>query len=99
MSNLELRRSYKALRDDLVGPSSRNISSICRRDCALTVDSIKKQLPSQNNVSLASDGRTSMRKLAITLVKGYNMDQNWALHEVQLAFNEVDDQFFSAFES
>jgi len=65
----------------------------------LTVDAIKKQLPSQNKVSLALDRWTSMNKLAIMSVIAYYMDRNWALRKVQLAFDEVDHQFFFAFES
>jgi hypothetical protein len=45
ISNLELRRSYKALHDDLVLPSPTTLSNICQREYALTVDAIKKQLP------------------------------------------------------
>jgi len=56
ISNLELRRSYKALRDDLVLPSATTLSTICRREYALTVDAIKKQLPLRNKVSSALDG-------------------------------------------
>jgi len=63
------------------------------------VDAIQKQLPIRNKVSLALDGRTSTTKLAITSVIAYYMDQNWALREVQLAFDEVDRLFGSRFES
>jgi len=45
ISNLELRRSYKALRDDLVLLSATTLINICWREFALTVDAIKKQLP------------------------------------------------------
>jgi hypothetical protein len=45
------------------------------------------------------DGWTSMNKLAITSVIAYYMDQNWALHDVQLAFDVVDRLFCSRFES
>jgi hypothetical protein len=62
---------------------------------ALTVDSIKKQLPVQNNITLTLDGWTSTNKLAITLVVTDFMDQNWALREVQLAGDEVDWLFGS----
>ena len=99
ISNLELRRSYKALRDDLVLPSAPTLSNICRREYALTVDAIKKQLPLRNKVSLALDGWTSTNKLAITSVIAYYMDRNWALREVQLAFDEVNRLFISRFES
>jgi len=99
ISNLELRRSYKSLRDDLVLPSTMTLSNICRREYALTVDAIKKQLPIRNKVSLALDGWTSTNKLAITSVIAYYMDRNWALREVQLAFDEVDRLFGSHFEN
>jgi len=98
ISNLELRWSYKALRNDLVLPSATALSNICRREYALTVDAIKKQLPLQNKVSLALDGWSSTNKLAITSVIAYYMDRSWALREVQLAFDEVDGLFCSRFE-
>jgi len=99
ISNRELRRSYKALRDDLVLPSATTLSNICRREYALTVDAIKKQLPLRNKVSLALDGWTSTNKLAIRSVIAYYMDQNWAWREVQLAFDEVNRLLISRFES
>jgi len=99
ISNLELRRSYKSLRGDLVLPSATTLSNICQREYALTEDAIKKQLPIRNKVSLALDGWTSTNKLAITSVIAYYMDRNWALREVQLAFDEVDCLFGSRFES
>ena len=68
ISILELRRSYKALRDDLVLPSAPTLSNIRRREYALTADAIKKQFPVQNKLSLALDGWTSTNKLAITSV-------------------------------
>ena len=61
--NLELRRSYNALRDNLVLLSATSLSNICRKEYELTLDAIKKQLPSGNKVSLALDGWTSMTKL------------------------------------
>jgi len=73
-SNHELRRSYKALRDDLVLPAAATLSNICRRQYALTVDAIKKQLRLRNQVSLALDRWSSTNQLAITLVVAYNMD-------------------------
>jgi hypothetical protein len=57
------------------------------------VDATNKQWPSRNKVGLALDGWTSTNKLAITLVIAYYMDCNWALREVQLAFDEVDSPF------
>jgi len=99
ISNLKLRLSYKALRNDLVLPSTRTLGNICQREYALTVDAIKKQSPSRNNVSLALDGWSSTKVLVITSVITYYMDQNWALREVQLSFEKVDCLFFSRFES
>jgi len=99
ISNLELRRSYKALRDDLVLPSATTLSNICQREYPLTVDAIKKQLPPRNKVSLALDGWTSMNKLATTSVIAYYMDWKWALSEVQLVLDEVDRLFCSRFEN
>jgi len=99
ISNLELQRSCKALRDDLVIPSATTLSNICRREYALTVDTIERQLPWRNKVSLALDGWTSTNELAITSVIAYYMDRNWALRGVQLAFDEVARLFCSRFES
>jgi len=99
ISNLELRWSYKALRDDLVLPSATTLSNICQREYALTVDAIKKHLPSQNKDSLPLDGWTSRNKLTIKSVNAYYMDRNWALREVQLTFDEIARLFFSCFES
>jgi len=64
-SHLKLRLSYKALQDDLVLPSAITLSNICRSEYAQTVDAIKKQLPSRNRISLALDGWTSPKKVAI----------------------------------
>jgi len=55
MSNPKLPKSYKTLISDLVLPSATTISNICQKDYALTMDAIKKQLPSPNNVSLEFD--------------------------------------------
>jgi hypothetical protein len=63
-----------ALCDDPVMPSTRTLSNICRRDYALTVDAIDKQLSSQNEFSLALDRWTFTNILAITLVIAYYMD-------------------------
>jgi hypothetical protein len=99
ISNLDLRLSYKALRDDLVLLSATTLSNICQREYALTVDDIKKQLPVRNKVSFALDGWTSTNKLAITSVIADYMDRNWAVREVQLACDEVDRLFYSRVES
>jgi hypothetical protein len=66
---------------------------------AQTVDAIKEQLLSQNEVSLVLDGWTSTNKFPITLVIAYYMDRNRALRAVHLAIDEVDHLFFSWFES
>jgi len=68
ISNLELRRSYRELRDDLVLPSATTLSNICQRQYALTVDAIEKQLPSPIEVSSSLDRWTSPNKLAMTSV-------------------------------
>jgi len=88
-----------ALHADLVLPSAATLSNICWREYALTVDAIKKQLPSRDNVSSALDRWTSLNKPAITSVIAYYMDQNWALREVQLAFDEVHRLLLSCLES
>jgi len=97
ISNLELRRTYKALCGDLVLPSATTLSNIYCREYAVTEDAIKKQLPLQNKASLALDGWTSTNKLALTSVIAYYIDRNWALCEVQLTFDEVDCLFCSCF--
>jgi len=99
ISNLELRWSCKALRSDPTLPSARTLINTCRREYALTMDAIQKQLLSWNKVSLAFDGWTSTIKLAITSVIAYYMDRNWASGEVQLAFHESHRLLFSGFES
>jgi len=66
---------------------------------AVTVDAIKKQLPSWNDISLALDGWTSSNEGAIMLVIAYYMDRNWALREVQIAFDGVDCLFISVLKS
>jgi hypothetical protein len=98
ISNLELQRSYMALRNDLVLASATTHSKICRREYALTVDAIKKQLPIRNEVSLALDSWTSTNKQAIMSVIACYMDRNWGMREVQLAFDEFDCLFCSRFE-
>jgi len=76
-----------------------HLSIICQWEYTLIVDAIKKQLPSRNKVSLALNGWISMNKLAIMSVIAHYMDRNWALQEVQLAFDKVDSPFFSYFET
>jgi len=99
ISNLELRRAYNALRDNLVLPSTTPLCNICPREYALSVDAIKKQLPSQTTVGSTLDGWTSTNELAVTSVFAYYTDRNWALRDVQLPHNEVGRLFFPTFES
>ena len=89
ITNLELRRKFNALRFALIPSSATALSNICQREYSLTIDAIKKQLPTKNKVSIVLDGWTSTNKLAIVSVIGYDIDFNWCLREVQLAFNEV----------
>jgi hypothetical protein len=72
-------------------------SKLCRGEYALTMEVIKKQLPSQNTVSLALDDEKSTNKLIITSVVSYYMVGNWALGDVILSVDEVDRLFFPAF--
>jgi len=60
------------------------------RGHSLTVNAMKNQLPTGNEVDLALDGWTSTNNLPILVVVAYNMDRNWAVGEVQLAFDEVN---------
>jgi len=58
------------------------------------VGAVQKQLRTTNKVSLAFDRWTSTNKLAMASGIGNYMDQNWALREVQFAFDEVNCLFF-----
>ena len=89
ISNLELQQSFNALCSDLVLPSTSTLSNICHREYSLTIEAIKKQLPTKHKVSVALDGWTSTNNLAILSVIGYYIDQNCSLREVQSAFDEV----------
>jgi len=97
--NVELQLSYNAIRSVRALLSTSMLSNICPREYPLTVDAIHMQLPSRNIVSLALDGWTSTNKFVLMLVIPYDMDQNWVLREVQLAFNKFDSHFFSYFKS
>jgi len=90
ISNFELQQVNKKLCIDLVLPSTATLSNISRREYTLTVDPIKKQLPLRNKVSLALDRWTPTNNVAIMSVVAFNIERNWILHEVQLAFDEVD---------
>jgi hypothetical protein len=52
ISNLELQLSYKALRNDQLVPSVTTHSNMSQSEYALTMDAVKKQLPSPNAVIL-----------------------------------------------
>jgi len=95
----ELRRSHNTLHEDLLLPSVTALSNICRMKYARALDAIKKQLPSRNVLRSALDRWRSTNKRTITSVSAYYMDRNWALRDVQLAFDEVDRLFLSCFES
>jgi len=99
ISNLELLRSYNALRSELVLPSASALSNIRRSKYVLTVDAIKKQLPTRHKVGLALDGWTLTNKLAITSVISYYIDHHWAMRKVQLALDEVSSLFCFYFNS
>jgi len=99
LSNLELQRSYSVFCRKLVLPSTNTPSNICQRAYWPTVDAMKKQLPSRNEVSLDFDRWTSTKNWAITSPIAYYLDRNWVLREVQLTFNVVDSPFFSSFKS
>jgi len=94
ISNLGQQWSHTPLHGKLMLPSASTLSNISSREYSLKVDAIKKQLLSRNQVSLRLDGWTSTNKRAITSVIAYCMDQNLALGEVQLAFDEVDRILF-----
>jgi len=97
ISNLELRWSYDALRNELVQLSAGTLSNICHREYSLTVDAINKQWPSRDQVGLALDRWISTNKLATMSLIAYYMDRNWAVGEVHLAFDEVDSLILSYF--
>ena len=56
ISNVEQLESYKAFRIDQVLLCATSLSNICPRGYALTVDAIKNQLPSRNEVSFTLVG-------------------------------------------
>jgi len=97
--NLELKWSCKALQSDLVLQFATTHRNTRQRESSFYVDSIMKQLPLQNEVSLTGDWWISTHRSAITSVIAYNMCRNWAVGEVQLAFVEVDRLFFSTLQS
>jgi hypothetical protein len=84
---------------ELVLLSNNTLSNIGWREYTLTVNAMKRQLMARNKVSLAADGWTSMNKFAITSVIEYYIDLNWALREVQLAFDEIDSLVLSYLKS
>jgi len=98
ISNFQLRWSDNELASELGLLSATTLGNICRREYALSVDAMKKQLSSLNEVTLALHWWTSTNKLAITSVIALYMDRNWAFRDLQLALHDVDHLFFSAFE-
>jgi len=98
ISNLQQWRPYKALQSDHLLPYATTLRNICQREYAQTMDAIKTQLPSRNIFSLALNGWTSTNKLGKISVIAPNMDRHWPLHEVQLAFDDVDCLLISYFQ-
>jgi hypothetical protein len=70
--------------------SASTLSNTFQSEYTLTVDAIKKQLATRNKVSLPVDGWTSTNNLAKISVIANFMDRNWAMRDIQLAFDEVD---------
>jgi len=95
--NFKLQQSHRASRSDLILPSVTTVSNICWSEYELTVQAVIKQLPLRNKGILVLDGWISMNNLAITSVIPYYMDQNWALREVQLGWDDVNLPLFSGF--
>lgn len=77
MSNLELWRYYNVLSSEPELPSASTFRKICQRDYSLTVDAIKQQFPSRNEVSLDLDGWSSTNKFAIRSVIAGNINLDW----------------------
>jgi len=99
ITNLELKSSYNALQSDSVLPFASMWSMIWLREYALTVEAFKKQSLSRNKVSSALHVWTLKNKLAILSVIADYLDRNWALREVQIAFDEVNGLLFPSFKS
>jgi len=62
ISNIEQRRSYTALCDDLVLLFATTLSNICRSKYEPTVEAIERQLLSCNTVNISLDGSTFSNK-------------------------------------
>jgi len=99
ISNLELWQLGDALCSQLILPSASTLRNICQREYSLTVEEIKKQLPSSTKVSVALGVWTSMNSLRIMSVIECNNDRNWVLWEVNMIFSKVERLFFSYLES
>jgi len=63
---------------------------ICKSKFNQTVDAIMKRLPSTKNVSSAIYSWKTPNRLPVTLVIPSDMDEYFALPELQLAFDAVD---------
>jgi hypothetical protein len=99
ISNLKLRWPYNELRSNPVLLSTSTLCNTCQKESSLTLDIIKKKLPSRNKVILALDRWTSTNKLVKTSTIAHFMDRNWALRAVPLVFNDVDYHFFFYYHS
>jgi hypothetical protein len=89
-SNHSLQWLDKPWQSDQVLLYARNLSNICGREFALTVDAIRKQSTSWNEFSLAWDWWRSTNKRPITSVTEYYTDWKLALREVQLTSHEIN---------
>jgi len=99
LSNLEPWQSYKAVRSDLMLMSAMTLSNCCGRECSLTVDAFMTQLLSQNEVRLDLDISTSTNMLAFRSDFVNYMDRNSVLHDVLIAFDEIDYLLISNLET
>jgi hypothetical protein len=99
LSNLALHRSYEAISHHLVLPSAATLSNSCWREYILTVDAIKKQLPSRNKIFLPLDRLTFTNIVGMMLGIACYLNRNWVWREVQLTLDEVDHLFFSVSKS
>jgi len=97
-----ISRATTVIKSSKTWPSAaihHNLSTICLGGLELTVDVINKQLLAQRKFNLALDGWTSINKIARTSVIAYYINQDQALHEVQVAFANVNRQFVACFEN
>lgn len=93
ISTIEQQWPNNGLCSTLMLPSTSTFSNIGRREYSLTVDEIRIQLPSRNNVSFAFDRWKSIINYVMMSVIPYYMNGLLAVQEVQLAINKVDSLF------